>query len=395
MSSEPVDNDTPSEMDIYLTKRQKELNLNSWAKKPEQWDMIRRTCSYSRVNYYFPILCLDGQFTASYWRGPISSPKNLGKLEKLPQDIIVKIATHLDVESFLRFRNVNGKAHSITSQLPEFRKIMRHAPRAVVSLIRTGLSAHVSFGSLYQALTSEKCEICDDFGALLFLPTCTRCCHNCLRKESSMAVVGTEEILMYCPDFPIYGKDNSLKDLIKILDDSAMRTFKVQKWQQLGRVSKKKRGVLADDLLAHPMGKDLSKDIKGLFYKEWLHYRAAACIQFPYLNTSKGVADKGVSCEGCQHAFDVMTDQPSGIYGNSQVPVGSEGRDRCYTKDGFKKHFETCEAAQQLWKDRYLLAHQAESWFILFGGIPFGDAAMEGYRNRYRNMLPVGYDRHF
>ncbi|KAF4336753.1 hypothetical protein FBEOM_9384 [Fusarium beomiforme] len=391
MSSTPTNN-TPTVMDLYLGYRFKALNTDSWAKAPEDWDTIRKTCTYPRNHYYFPLLKLDVQIPNYWWVGPLSSPGDLGALERLPHDIITKIAGYLDVESFLQFRNVNGKAHCITTDLPEFRRLMRHAPRAVISLIRTGLSAHVSFGNLYEALTTARCHFCEGFGPLLFLPTCTRTCHECLRKEPSMAVVGTEEILTYGTNFPVYGNKNTLKKIIKVLDDSDMRTFKVQKWLKPTKMSKKMRGVLVNDLLAHWIGKDMNKRREELFLKEWLNYRTAACVKYPYLNISTGVLESGVSCTGCQNKFGERTGYPDGRRGVSAVPDGSEERDRCYTNKEFEEHFETCEAAQQLWMGRGQTVVDRDEWFTLIGGLNFGANEMEDYVDRYRHMLPAESD---
>lgn len=46
-------------------------------------------------------------------------------------------------------------------------------------------------------LTSHKCGFCEEYGPMLFLPTRTRTCHECLRTSPRMAVIRTEEMLTW------------------------------------------------------------------------------------------------------------------------------------------------------------------------------------------------------
>ncbi|KAH7230514.1 uncharacterized protein BKA55DRAFT_715321 [Fusarium redolens] len=359
-----------SDIDIYLADRDGSAFVSDWALTPNQWAKIRR--KYKSLGT------------------PIA---DLALFEKLPAEITNKIFRLLDVKSFRRFRIVNAKAHRITETLLDCKEVMLYASTAVVNLIRTGLSAHVAIGDIHKALTSPKCEFCDDFGSLLFLPTCTRVCHKCLQISPRMAVIGTEELLTYSPKYQLYGKRENRKHLINFLDQSNLRSLKVRKWSKPGKMCANVRGVLVDDILASDIGKGMSDATRSFFREEWLHYRAAASIQFPYLNTSTGKTEEGRSCKGCHDAFERRLVRAGGPLGDGRINPDAEDRDRCYTFKDFEKHFETCAHAQRVWKNR--IPPGRESWFAANGGMYWGLSERADYCQRYVDMMPIWNDEHF
>ncbi|KAF5604791.1 hypothetical protein FPCIR_643 [Fusarium pseudocircinatum] len=237
------------------------------------------------------------------------------------------ILVQLDVKSFRNFRNVNAAAHSITGTALDCKGVLEHGQSAFVSIVRAGLSRHVTIGEIHLALTSSKCGFCEEYGPLLFLPTCTRVCHECLCTSPRTAMIGTEEILPYYTRFGmqvIYGGYSRPNQMVKGI-----------------------RGVLVDDLFwfCEEIGIETSDAIRFLFDNEWPQYRTAACINFPYLNTSTGELEKGRSCRGCQEAFEEQSMQAMVSRGAGRISAGAAARDNCYSHEGFKKHFETCEHA--------------------------------------------------
>jgi hypothetical protein len=68
---------------------------------------------------------------------------------------------------------------------------MQHAPRVLAALGQTGLISLHSADTLYGALLSEPCVSCREYGAFLFLPTCERCCYECLCRNQSLWVIST------------------------------------------------------------------------------------------------------------------------------------------------------------------------------------------------------------
>ncbi|KAI8407879.1 hypothetical protein FOFC_10807 [Fusarium oxysporum] len=334
-----------SDLDIYLANRYGPKAVASdWANTTEDWAKIRPLTN------------------------PLGTPTaDLALFEKLPSDTMNSILRHLDVKSFCRFRNINAKAHRIAETVLDCKEVMVHGSTAVINLIRTGLSPHITIGEIHKALTSPKCEFCDDYGSILFLLTCTRTCHKCLQTSPRMAVIGSEEMLTYYPRFTTYGTHDNRPHLLETLAKSSMRSIKVRNHSRPGRMLKGIRGVLVDDVFSSSeLGIDTSDPVKDLFYDEWLQYRTAASIHFPYLNTSTGEIEEGRSCKGCHEAFEKRLIRANGPLGDVRINPDAEDRDRCYSHKDFEKHFETCAHAQRIWMKR--VPPGRESWFAANGG---------------------------
>uniref|UniRef100_A0A0D2YHD2 F-box domain-containing protein n=1 Tax=Fusarium oxysporum (strain Fo5176) TaxID=660025 RepID=A0A0D2YHD2_FUSOF len=335
-----------SDLDIYIANRYgPKAAASDWANTTEDWTKIRPLTN------------------------PLGTPTaDLALFEKLPSDIMNSILRHLDVKSFRRFRNINAKAHRITETVLDSKEVMIHGSTAVINLIRTGLSSHITIGEIHKALTSPNCEFCDYYGSILFLPTCTRTCHKCLQTSPRMAVIGSEEMLTYYPRFTMYGTHDNHPRLLETLAKSSMRSIKVRNHSRPGRMFKGVRGVLVDDVFSSSeLGIDTSDPVKDLFYDEWLQYRTAASIHFPYLNTSTGEIEEGSSCKGCHEAFEKRLIRANGPLGDVRINPDAEDRDRCYSHKDFEKHFETCAHAQRIWMNR--VPPGRESWFAANGEV--------------------------
>ncbi|KAH7201042.1 hypothetical protein BKA60DRAFT_600907 [Fusarium oxysporum] len=349
-----------SDLDIYLANRYGPKAVASdWANTTEDWAKIRPLTN------------------------PLGTPTaDLALFEKLPSDIMNSILRHLDVKSFRRFRNINAKAHRITETVLDCKEVMVHGSTAVINLIRTGLSPHITIGEIHKALTSPNCEFCDDYGSILFLPICTRTCHKCLQTSPRMAVIGSEEMLTYYPRFTMYGTHDNRPCLLETLAKSSMRSIKVRNHSRPGRMLKGIRGVLVDDVFSSSeLGIDTSDPVKDLFYDEWLQYRTAASIHFPYLNTSTGEIEEGRSCKGCREAFEKRLIRANGPLGDVRINPDAEDRDRCYSHKDFEKHFETCAHAQRIWMNR--VPPGRESWFAANGGMHWGISERAEYCRRF------------
>ena len=141
------------------------------------------------------------------------------------------VLVQLDVKSFRNFRNVNAAAHSITGTALDCKEVLEHGQSAFVNIVRAGLSRNITIGEIHLALTSSKCGFCEEYGALLFLPTCTRVCHECLCTSPRTAMIGTEEILPYYTRFGMSKGHGNRSHLLKSLDKSSMAAIHaLTKW---------------------------------------------------------------------------------------------------------------------------------------------------------------------
>ncbi|CVK98668.1 uncharacterized protein FMAN_08512 [Fusarium mangiferae] len=375
-----------SDLDVYLSDRYAPTDsVDQLATPPEEAAAIRRKCSYIRKKWYFPMLENLGSVPKGL-ANPLGTPTaGLGHFNKLPSDVMNNILVQLDVKSFRCFRNANAKAHSITETVLDCREVLEYGQAAITSIIRTGLSRHVTIGEIHLALTSSKCGFCEAYGPILFLPTCTRTCHECLRTSPRMSMIGTEEILPFYARFGMYKGHGNRSHLLKSLLKSSMAVMRVRDHLRPRKMVKNVRCVLVDDLFWYQeeLGIQTSDPMRYLFDKEWLHFRTAACINFPYLNTSTGVLEKGLSCRGCQEVFQersLLAIAAGTTYG------AVADRDTCYSHEGFQEHFETCQHAQQVWENSELPGREA--WFAANGGVHWWLSQRAEYCQRFADQLP-------
>ncbi|KAF4951043.1 hypothetical protein FGADI_7780 [Fusarium gaditjirri] len=376
-----------SQMDIYIANRNG-ASVSKWANTPEDWSQIRRKCSYARRRWYFPML-MNVFVPPKTLTHPLGTPTaDLGTLEKVPNEIMGKILCYLDVKSFRRFRNINAKAHLITETALHCKEVLAYGNTAIVDLIRSGLSPYITIGEIYEALTSPKCEFCDEYGSILFLLTCTRTCHRCLCTSPRMAVIGTDEILKYYARFTMCGSEENRAHLLEALQKSSILSLKVRNHCFPGRWVKGIRAVLVDDAVTSPeLGIHTTDEVREYLYGEWLHYRTAACIHFPSWNSSTSEVEEGLACKGCHEAFENRLIQANGPLGDARINPDAEDRDRCYSHKDFEKHFEICEHAQRIWMNR--APPRGEPWFITYGGMYWGNNERVEYCRRFVDQMPV------
>lgn len=78
-----------------------------------------------------------------------------------------------------------------------YRDLVTVAPQLLWALARVGLLGLHSVAELHTALRTERCVTCIEYGAFLFLPTCERCCWECLRNNPSLRVISPKEAKKY------------------------------------------------------------------------------------------------------------------------------------------------------------------------------------------------------
>ncbi|KAH6723475.1 F-box domain-containing protein [Leptodontidium sp. MPI-SDFR-AT-0119] len=109
-----------------------------------------------------------------------ASSSSIGLLDILPVEFSL---SHLS--------RVSLQGNEVVRSLPAYRSLMEHAPHALAALGRTRLISLHSANALYGTLLSEQCISCGEYGAFLFLPTCERCCYECLCRNQSLWVIPT------------------------------------------------------------------------------------------------------------------------------------------------------------------------------------------------------------
>ncbi|EEQ28073.1 hypothetical protein McanCB56680_007125 [Microsporum canis] len=112
-----------------------------------------------------------------------------GLLGHLPLEILHHTLNILDFQSLSRLLCVSRRSRSIVESLPAYRDLMKYTPDTLKALSETCLISFHSAEKLYTVLKSETCISCREFGPFLFLPTCDRCCYECLHYNQSLWVI--------------------------------------------------------------------------------------------------------------------------------------------------------------------------------------------------------------
>ncbi|KAI0190383.1 hypothetical protein EV127DRAFT_90271 [Xylaria flabelliformis] len=114
---------------------------------------------------------------------------SVGILDRLPAELLHEVLRSLDFQSTIRFSRVSIQGKNILCSLPAYRDVMKYAPNALAALSEMKLLHLHSASELHNALRNERCATCPEYGAYLFLPTCERCCWQCLRSNPTRWVV--------------------------------------------------------------------------------------------------------------------------------------------------------------------------------------------------------------
>ncbi|VTT55865.1 unnamed protein product [Fusarium fujikuroi] len=122
---------------------------------------------------------------------------SLGILDRLPLEILYMLLGRLDIQSITSFVRVSFRGNSYIESLRAYRDLVTFAPQTLMALGKTGLLNLHSVTELHAALRQERCASCVEYGAFLFLPTCERCCWECLRHNPLLRVLPSKEAKRY------------------------------------------------------------------------------------------------------------------------------------------------------------------------------------------------------
>lgn len=114
---------------------------------------------------------------------------SLGAFDRLPVEILYQILDYLDLLSLAQIISVSVRGRSIVLSLTSYQGLMKHAPSAIAMLRMTKLISFHSVSDIHATLKSERCATCKEYGAYLFLPTCERCCWECLQINPARRVI--------------------------------------------------------------------------------------------------------------------------------------------------------------------------------------------------------------
>ncbi|PKY06125.1 hypothetical protein P168DRAFT_135894 [Aspergillus campestris IBT 28561] len=125
----------------------------------------------------------------------LDSPRyGLGALEKLPLEIVHLALVRLDVRSLTVFGRVNKRARLVTNSIPQFRRILVHAPALIRGSLNIESARFFSCQDLYRKLSTAECDSCGDFGGYLYLVTCRRVCFLCFTARADYLPLSRKDV---------------------------------------------------------------------------------------------------------------------------------------------------------------------------------------------------------
>lgn len=113
----------------------------------------------------------------------------LGRLDRLPIELLREICLYLDIDSLFGLRHVNRRASQVVGALRFYRVMVQHSLEALCILLKTEAAASFTLGEFAEVLHTENCRLCGSFRGFVFLPSLTRCCFSCMEFAPDCSVI--------------------------------------------------------------------------------------------------------------------------------------------------------------------------------------------------------------
>ena len=136
-----------------------------------------------------------------------SSSPTLGQLDLLPLEFLHAILQVGNLEFIRTFKLLNRYARTIVNSCREYRLTVATAPNVLRGIHKFGAASLFTVLDVLNALYSQSCSFCGGPAAILILiSSCSRCCYQCIRKESTLqAVSGFEAKSRFCQEGKVTG----------------------------------------------------------------------------------------------------------------------------------------------------------------------------------------------
>ncbi|KAI1116740.1 F-box domain-containing protein [Nemania sp. NC0429] len=258
-----------------------------------------------------------------------SASSGLGRLQRLPFELLSSICLLLDLQSALNFSQASRSARETIGSIPQYHRLREHSLECIWALSRTGLSHHTSISDLHAALLTELCVICGSFGGFLFLPSATRCCFACIESAPDFRIISFHSLQKESRRLATWLKRSH--PVIHSIPGSYSSNEK--------EYTSRRKLVSGHHALQFPRA-DHDEDPQAILGKlpDSPVLRCMAACRLPYLNLATGDLQLGISCKGCQIAMEANFSD-----------ANFSRRERLYSRDGFMRHFWDCVEAKELW----------------------------------------------
>jgi hypothetical protein len=248
----------------------------------------------------------------------------LGSLEKLPQELIYEILSHLSIETTMRFQHVNRGAREVVYHSKGFQAVVDHTPEALYGVIKARMADTMSIADIYTPLCRTHCEKCGDAGQYLYLPTLTRCCPRCLHLDPAFRTVPLVS----------FAKENGfspqrLRKLVTVVSGVPRK----EGGYAYGEASCTRR----TNFVNYAEAKEAVERITGTMIQDTEPQTKQSYVvscNIPVYDKLNKRSYAALSCKGCAKGV------------SNEVALELKE----YTEEDFVEHFWKCKAAQDLWK---------------------------------------------
>lgn len=313
---------------------------------------------------------------------------SIGTLDQLPLEILYLLLGLLDFQSLSRLSLVSVWSRNIVKSLPAYREMIEYAPRTLIALHAVEMLSLHAACTLQAALRSERCVSCSDYGVLLFLPTCERCCLTCLCENTAFWVVTAGQAARYfgltshhikglpklnCMEgnYKMACVDRDISERRKLISVRLANDLAIEKHGSAkgieNAIARRGRKSMKDpfemrkaERIRERVGKTPTLRLDEEHYIGWLDdFGAVASISFPHLHRDKGnrTLEQGLWCRGCERVHQrYMTQQIHPQALSNFVPEGCDlhsiffykFRNRAMSKAEFLEHIMHCGGAREL-----------------------------------------------
>ncbi|MCJ1261105.1 hypothetical protein MMC22_000969 [Lobaria immixta] len=248
--------------------------------------------------------------------------------------------------------------------------MMKHASTTLIALSRTNLIKFHTAAAMYAALLSDKCVSCQKYAAFLFLPTCERCCYECLKSKRSLRVI-TIRMARIC--FGLSPKDLGQVPIMLSIPGRYSVGYTVTRRRRVRLVSLKQAEKLGisvhgsrEAMETAGVLKHASKlSARQLLLAQWLaglwsvdsptdDFCGMASVLFPSLRPN-GEIENGLWCGGCRiHEEDYRwtreldSDTQLLVSGRDPLTVLLVMEYQARSKSEFIEHTRDCKGATKL-----------------------------------------------
>lgn len=142
-----------------------------------------------------PLDTFNGVISVDEWNGPppvsirYERPFSLGKLDRLPLELLHESCGYLDVQSLTRLSRVSLRGTSVVETLSVYKELFKFAGYIFKIFQQARILNLHSIATLDAALHSKQCVSCGNFGPFLHIITAQRCCFVCLLLNASFWVM--------------------------------------------------------------------------------------------------------------------------------------------------------------------------------------------------------------